>query len=267
MISVIINADTRPQNLHANDMFNGVRTQELLVQCVINKRQAFAGHDAEFILYVDEHEPLSPEVWSELHALTDSMTTRRHTKRYREHNDFGKFNDINYLAALSQARGDIVVHFDQDLALFVKDKSAIDNWLAYLDQYKFVSYPSEWSPVPTIDASFEGKWWVSTRAFACKRETLKFDEIERCLMDTDYIWKTYGDFPRKCPWFEHILSYINQSSVLYPPWPNDLLMFCWNTYHPGTATYLNRLPFARVRDYVIDCGGIHYPNDLHTKPL
>ena len=160
-----------------------------------------------------------------------------------------------------------MVHFDQDLALFVKDKSAIDNWLAYLDQYKFVSYPSEWSPGTTIDASFEGKWWVSTRAFACKRETLKFDEIERCLMDTDYIWKTYGDFPRKCPWFEHILSYINQSSVLYPPWPNDLLMFCWNTYHPGTATYLNRLPFARVRDYVIDCGGIHYPNDLHTKPL
>ncbi len=267
MISVIINADTRPQNLHANDMFNGVRTQELLVQGVINKRQAFAGHDAEFILYVDEHEPLSPEVWSELHALTDSMTTRRHTKRYREHNDFGKFNDINYAQSLAQARGDIVVHFDQDLALFVKDKSAIDNWLAYLDQYKFVSYPSQWSPGPTIDASFEDKWWVSTRAFACRREQLDFTEIEKCLMDGDYMWGKYGKPNRACHWFEHCISLINGHSVIYPPMTDDLLMFCWNTYHPGTATYLNRLPFARVRDYVIDCGGIHYPNDIHTKPL
>lgn len=266
-ISVCVNLDTRPRNLHALHMFEGVRCEELLVQSLLNKRKFFEGFDFELLAHIDEHEPIATSVLSDVRDICDSVTVRKHTKAYRRYQVFDKHNDINYASILSQVRGDLVVHFDGDTSCFAKDKAAIDRWLGFLDTYKFVSYPSHWSPGPTVDESFEDKWWVSTRAFACYRDTLDFTEIEKCLMDGDYMWGKYGKPNRACHWFEHCISLINGHSVIYPPMTDDLLMFCWNTYHPGTATYLNRLPFARVRDYVIDCGGIHYPNDLHTKPL
>jgi hypothetical protein len=248
-------------------MFDGVRCPEIMVQTVLNKRQFFKDHDAEFLVYVDEHEPIDPNVLDDLRSLSDSLTIRKHTKRYRQWDEFNKFNDINYNVALSQARGDLVVHFDGDTSCFAKDKAAVDRWLGFLDTYKFVSYPSHWSPGPTVDESFEDKWWVSTRAFACHRDTLDFTEIEKCLMDGDYMWGKYGKPNRACHWFEHILALINGHSTIYPPMTDDLLMFCWSRYAGGVLTKLNQMPFDDVKAYVRMAGGIVYPNDVQAMPL
>ena len=268
MLSCIINLDTRPQRttMEAHNM--GVTCSDLLVGNVVNKRRFFQGFDAEFIAYIDVHEPVPEDALRELNRLCDCVVLRKHSKKYRGADPFNVFNDIAYLQALSQARGEIVAHFDMDSVCFARDKEAVEAWLSNLESYRFVSYPSPCSPRPVDDASFGKHTWASTRAFACKREWLKFDVLERMLREPEWGWEQFGEPVRKLNWLEHMLALSNNESVIYPPRCDDrLLMFCWSAYHRGVMEKLNGMSFDEVRDYVRRCGEIQYPNDCVAIPL
>jgi hypothetical protein len=268
MISVVINLDTRPQRLAMEQHNMGVTCSDLLVGNVVNKRRFFDGFDAEFIAYIDVHEPVPEDALRELNRLCDCVVLRKHSKRYRGADPFNVFNDIAYLQALSQARGEIVAHFDMDSACFARDKEAVESWLSHLESYRFVSYPSPCSPRPVDDASFGRHTWASTRAFACKREWLKFDVLERMLREPEWGWEQFGEPVRKLNWLEHMLALSNNESVIYPPRCDDrLLMFCWSAYHRGVMEKLNGMSFDDVRDYIRRCGEIQYPNDCVALPL
>ncbi len=268
MISVVINLDTRPPRLTMDRHNAGVTCCDLLVSNVANKRRFFEGFDCEFIAYVDVHEPVPDDVLRELNRLCDCVVLRKHSKRYRDSDPFNVFNDIAYLQALSQARGEIVCHFDMDSAAFSRDKSTVEKWLANLDNFAFVSYPSPCSPRPVDDPSFGKHTWASTRAFACRRDALKFDTLERMLREPQWGWEQFGEPPRKCNWLEHFLALANNESVIYPPRDdNNLLIFCWSAYQAGVLEKLNNMSFAEVKSYVDRCGGIGYPNDCAAQPL
>lgn len=271
-ISIICNLDSRPGVAHHVSEFtghnNGCRSYDLFTHGLRNKRRFFAAHDHELIAYVDEHERVPDAVLNEIRDICDSVTVRKHTKRYRDHNPFNVFNDISYLHALSQARGEIVAHFDQDTACFSRDSSDVDRWLAHLDTHRFVSYPARTSPRPVDDSSFGKHTWASTRAFACRREWLKFDTLERMLREPEWGWKQFGEPLRKLNWLEHLLALSNEESVIYPRRDDDnLLMFCWSLYHSGVMAALNEMSFEQVREYVRKCGDVQYPCDVRAQPI
>ena len=268
MISVVINLDTRPQRLAMEQHNAGVTCSDLLVANVVNKRRFFDGFDAEFIAYIDVHEPVPEDVLRELNRLCDCVVLRKHSKKYRGADPFNVFNDIAYLQALSQARGEWVAHFDMDSVAFARDKRDVDYWVGLAASYAFASYPSTCSPRPVDDASFGKHTWVSTRSFICHRGRLRFDELEAGLREPNTLYDRYGHPPRKCCWTEHFLSLMNEESVIYPPRCDDrLLMFCWSAYHRGVMEKLNGMSFDDVRDYVRRCGEIQYPNDCAALPL
>jgi hypothetical protein len=268
MLSCIINLDTRPQRLAMEQHNAGVTCSDLLVGNILNKRRFFQGFDAEFIAYIDVHEPVPEDALRELNRLCDCVVLRKHSKKYRGADPFNVFNDIAYLQALSQARGEIVAHFDMDTACFARDKEAVEAWLSNLESYRFVSYPSPCSPRPVDDASFGKHTWASTRAFACKREWLKFDALERMLREPEWGWEQFGEPVRKLNWLEHMLALSNNESVIYPPRCDDrLLMFCWSAYHRGVMEKLNGMSFDEVKAYADRCGGVTYPNDVFAQPL
>lgn len=252
-ISAVINVDTRPQRDSIDSMFNGVCNLDFLVDGVKNKIKFLDGFDKEIILYVDQHTPIPYEKLIELNGITDVLVIRKHT-------DEPSFNDWNYIRALQMASGDIVMHFDQDCAAFSSGKEAVEEMIGLLDRYDYVSYPSHWTPKAVVDNTFN-YMWVSTRFFVCKRQTLNFPEIIKCLTDYEYFCSTYKP-SRACPWTEHFLGLISNSNVFYPPIDlNKLAIFSWGSYKVGTLSELNNMDYEQVKSWVAS-RGIRYPNDL-----
>lgn len=257
LISVTINVDTRPQSDEQTGLFNGVCNEDFLTDGIYNKIKFFDGFDIETIVFIDEHLPVSEETLAYLRKTCDVVVIRKHT-------DEEKFNDSNYWSALAMCRGNIIWHFDQDIAAFSSSKQSVENLLSLLDSYDFVSYPSQWSPYPTHDPNYD-YYWCSTRSFFCKRESLDFTEIKKCLQDSDYL---YGKYPASVrnPWTEHIIGLISKytgKGVFYPSINhNEIIIFCWENYERWLLKRLNEYSFEQVIDFVRKCGGVFYPNNL-----
>lgn len=255
-ISIVINVDNRPQNDVAETMFNGTVNEDYLVDGVQNKINYFNGFDKELIVYLDKHTEISPNVENYLKSVCDILVIRNHTSE-------PSFNCWNYWRALSMATGDIVAHFDQDTASFTSSEESVQELIDLLSQYKFISYPSWWSPRAVTDDSFGQRTWASTRFFLCKRETLKLDELKKCIEEPNWGYEKYGDSPRRLNWVEHFLTLINEDSCYYPPMDaNKRAIFCWSAYQKGTLGKMNNMTFNEVIEFINNKGGINYPCDV-----
>lgn len=263
-LSCIVNVDSRPENSANQEMFKGVVDRDFLVEGLINKRNLFKGFNFELICFLDEHEPVDEKTIANMREVCDTLIIRKHDKRFEDIDNYAAFNDLNYLQALFHARGKYVFHFDGDVAAFAVSPEPIKEYIALLEQYDYVSYPSYWSPNPVDDASFGGKYWVSTRFFCCKRSTLDFSEILKCQLDYDY-WKETYPVPRLCHWTEHLLSSIawnKGKGVYYPPLNFErLILFTWENYNKYTLQRLNNQTFEDANQWVTS-KEFHYPNNL-----
>jgi len=267
MISLIINADTRPGSSEdssqigdrGNEFLAGCRNSDFLTDGVINKMKFFRDHPIETVVCVDEHEPVAGELAERLAqmllATTDSLryVIKPHARSDRH------WNDRLYLEALREATGEYVVHFDGDAAAFRRDGCPIiDQYIEWLDsgRYKFICQAT------ALTKEQHGMWWASTRFFITKREHLNLDELERCL-DPSYRRAKYGT--KHTPCLEHIIGLIaGDDSVHYPPIDLDnYAIFSWVHYYRGLLGRLNALSYDEVRDYVVTrCGGIHGASDF-----
>jgi len=189
---------------------------------------------------------------------------------------FPKWNDLNFLNAMTISRGDYLVHMDGDMNAFIKDKHVVTEWMQWLDEgkYEYISYPSQHSPAPVEDPRFKSYWWVSTRFFMTKRapgytpHISDYWEVVRCLRDSEYLYDNYGeDDDARCPWLEHIAGLMSagKKAVLYPPIePNRYLIFAWSRYCSGVLAKLNEWPYEKVVEYV---GKISYPCDANGRKI
>jgi hypothetical protein len=263
-ISCIINVDSREENDINREMFNGVVSRDWLIDNVINKKKLFEGFNTEFIVFLDLHQEVDESTLSQMRELCDTLIIRKHNKKFEDQENFTAFNDLNYLQALFCARGKYIFHFDADVSAFTSSKQEIEHYINGLEHYDYISYPSMWSPNPVDDASFGGKYWVSTRFFCCKRSTIDFSEVLKCQLDYDY-WKQTYSVPRLCHWTEHILSSIawhKGKGVYYPPVQfYKFILFTWNNYEKYILKRLNNQTFEEVRDWVAT-KNYHYPCDL-----
>lgn len=262
-ISICINADTRDgfrdDATQVVNSFHGCRSEDFLIDGVLNKIKFFEGFDKEVILHVDEHNAIPKSILSRLQEITTTLIVRKHTSEHA-------FNDWSYHRCLSMATGDIVCHVDQDTACFTSGKGAIDRMIDMLNQYAFVSYPSHWSPRAVHDESFGSRTWASTRFFLCKRPALKLHELAECIAEPEWGYQRYGDSPRRCNWTEHFLALINNDSVYYPPINLDeLTVFSWGSYRRGVLQELNNYEYNSIKSFIHSCGGIQYPVDVHVK--
>ncbi len=261
LISIVVNVDSRPENNTNEKMFNGVVNRDFLVDNVINKKKLFQGFDAEFIVFLDLHEEVSDETISHMRELADTLIIRKHNKSFEDVDNFAAFNDLNYLQALFCARGKYIFHFDGDVSAFASSPEPIKEYIALLEQYDFVSYPSLWSPLPVHDDSFQGIFWVSTRFFCCKRSTLDFGELMRCQLDYDY-WRTKYPRARLCHWLEHILHNGKENCVIYPKVDfARFILFTWERYEKYILKRLNNQTFEEVNNWVCS-KPFGYPNNL-----
>lgn len=260
-ISIIVNVDSRKENDTNTNMFNGVVSRDFLVDGLINKRNLFKGFEFELICFLDEHEPIEEKTISHMREICDTLIIRKHDKRFEDIDSFPAFNDLNYLAALSQARGKYIFHFDGDVSAFTISEEPIREYINLLEKYDFISYPSFWSPNPVEDASFKGIYWISTRFFCCKRSTLDFTELMKCQLDYDY-WKSKYPRARLCHWLEHLLHDCTENRVFYPPLNFErFILFTWENYNKYTLQRLNNQPFEEVNKWVTS-KIFHYPNNL-----
>lgn len=281
-ISIIINVDTRPGFMESQTeftgMFNGTRSLDFFVEGVLNRKQFFHGYDSDVTLFIDHHERLPRYVEEALlHMLNTRIITNlvfnQHTEYFEDRIFFDKWNDVNFLNALMMGRGRYIAHFDGDTVCFRSPSSpAVDNMIKMLEtDIEYVSYPSAFSP-GADDSSFPEfrYWWASTRFFFCKRETIDYTEIVKCLKDSDYMYGKYGD-RRRCPWLENvlgILTYDKGRRVYYPPMSDHYMIFSWAKYISGVLPRLNQMSYPEVVDYVNRCPGrIHYPCDVRAEPL
>ena len=260
LISICINVDTRDgfqeENTEVINSFHGCRSEDFLIDGVLNKIKFFEGFETEVILLVDEHNNIPKSILSRLQEITNTLIVRKHTSEHA-------FNDWNYWRCLSMANGNYVCHFDQDTVAFTSSTECIINLLDLLNNYSFVSYPSYWSPKAVEDASFGNRTWASTRFFICKRESLKLDELANCIREPEWGYRKYGDSPRRCNWTEHFLSLINNDSVFYPPMDIEkYAIFCWKNYRRGIFKELNNLSYDAIKKFISDNKGIQYPCDL-----
>jgi hypothetical protein len=257
LISLIINCDTRPERNNDNGLFNGVVDRDFLTDGILNKQLFFKGFDIETIVFIDKIEEIPTETLDYLYQICTTVVVRKHTEE-------NKFNDNNYVSALSLARGEIICHVDQDVNLFTNYKESVQGMINLLDNYDYVCYPSHWSPNPTHDPRYD-YYWASTRFFFCKRETLDITEIKKCLSDSDYL---YGKYPAsvRTPWTEHICALISKytgKGVFYPPIEMDKrIVFTWSSYKKGVIKKLNESSYDDVKKYVEECGNIQYPVDI-----
>jgi hypothetical protein len=273
MISIVMNVDTRKGcggDTNSELMMQGTRSFDFMIDGVLNKLKAFKDFEVEFTLFVDVHEDIPNHILTALHDMHNqrviqNLVFNRHVESYLDQKYFPKFNDLNFLNAMVLSRGKYLVHFDGDTNIFVKDSSIIKEWISWLDsgKYKYVSYPSKWSPVAVQDPRFDYRW-ASTRFFICKRETIDYSEILKCLQSSEYLYGKYGDRQAKCPWLEHILGLIaGNDQVFYPPLDyNQAMVFSWKNYKTGTLARLNNQSYLEVTNFVISRGGICYPCDV-----
>jgi len=263
-LSVIVNVDTRAENDNNQEMFRGVVSRDFLIDGLLNKRKLLEGFEYELICYVDEHEPIDEKTLSYMREICDVLVIRKHNKFFEEQENYPAFNDMNYIQALSQARGKYIFHFDGDVAAFAESKEPIEYLIRGLEQYDYISYPSLWSPYPTHDDSWQNKFWASTRFFCCKRSTIDISELIKCQLDYDY-WKNTYPMPKLCHWLEHILASIAHNKgkgVLYPPVNFEkFILFTWENYHQYTLQRLNNQSFQEVKDW-FKTKDFHYPNNL-----
>lgn len=257
-ISLVINLDSRAErNEFGGENLTGVCNTDFMDFGVFNKQKFVEGFDFETIAYIDKHQDIPQETLNYLYKICDLVCIRNHT-------DEEKFNDKNYLRALSLASGDIIMHMDSDLAVFTSSPEPIKEMIALLDKYDYISYPSHWTPNPTVDNAYD-YFWCSTRYFICKRETLDFTEIKKCLDDMDYLYDKYPASIRN-PWLEHILGLISKytgKGVFYPPIDYEkCLIFCWENYEKYTLRRLNELPYNEIKNWITSKGGIFYPNQV-----
>lgn len=258
LISLCINLDTRNKKNHNDGLFNGTINSDFLTDGVFNKIKFFSGFDIETIVFIDQHNPIDETSLSYLRNICDTVVIRKHTNEE-------KFNDYNYLSALSLCRGEYICHVDGDMALFTKDTEPIQRMLNWLDEYDFVSYPWLHSPNPDVNDNYD-YWWCSTRFFICKRESLDITEIRKCLQDSDYL---YGKYPASVrnPWLEHIIGLHakyngKKKGVFYPPLDfNNYMIYCWNNYDDYILRRLNELSYEEVLKWV-ETKHYHYPCDL-----
>jgi hypothetical protein len=273
-ISIVINADTRAgfqdAESTATTMFNGCRSQDFLLAGVQNKINFFRDFpDKEVILFVDEHLPIPEDVLRNIRGMVDTLVVRKHDKRFGDMKEYNKFNDLNYLTALQLARGKYIAHFDQDCSAFTRNDFAPHMMIDLLGQFDYVSYPSHWSPRAVDDSSYNYDW-VSTRYFMCKRETIDFTEIQKCLLSDEYL---YGKYPasQRNGWTEHVLGILakyNGKGVYYPKVDLDnYAIFCWNRYISGVLPKLNMMHYDEIKNYINHCGNIVYPADIACKPI
>lgn len=274
VISIVINTDTRPGYMESEStqgkQFEGTRSLDYFTHGVLNKIKFFEGYKKEVILCIDIHEPLNKSVEEQLlkwqsEKIIDVLILNRHNETFIEDGYFPHYNDLNYLNSLTFSRGKYVVHFDGDMAAFCTDPSVISDWMDLLDRgvYEYISYCSPWSPNPDEDPRWDYQW-ASTRFFMCKRTSLDYTEILKCLMNGDYLYDKYGEKFRRCPWLEHILGIMaGPGKVFYPPYDlQRFMVFSWCHYHSGNLEKLNALPYNKVLDYVFGCSGIKYPCDV-----
>lgn len=257
-ISIVINCDTRPQrDEFGGTNLQGVVNEDFLTDGIFNKIKFFDGFtDKEVIVYIDQHQPLQEETLRYIRTLADTVVLRKHT-------DESSFNCWNYLRALQMASGDIVCHIDQDTSCFTISPQPINDMIDKLNNFAFVSYPSHWSPKPVIDDSFGHRTWASTRFFMCKKDALKFEELKNCIIDPNWGYEKYGDSPRRTNWIEHFLTLTNNDSCYYPPVNLDTnAIFSWGSYDKFILKRLNELPYDKVKEFVLQKGGINYPCDV-----
>jgi hypothetical protein len=267
-ISIIINTDTRAgfQDIEssATEMFSGCRSIDFLIAGVQNKINFFNGFDKEVILFVDQHHQIPEDVLNQIRGMVDTLVIRKHSKRFGDMQECSKFNDINYIQALQLSKGEYIAHFDQDCAAFTRTPETINKLIGHLENHSYVSYPSAWSPRAVNDLAYDYDW-VSTRFFMCKRETLDFTEIQKCLLSNEYMYSKYPA-SRQNPWTEHILGLLakyNGKGVYYPPIElNDYAIFCWNKYFVGVLPKLNSMSYDEVKNYIDKANGICYPCDI-----
>jgi len=254
-VSICINLDTRNQrDEFGGTNLQGVCNEDFLTDGVFNKIKFFEGYETEVVVSVDEHNPIPEKSLAYLRSVCDLLLIREHTEEHL-------FNDWNYLRALQLCTGDIICHIDQDCNTFASSKESVQELINCLDTYSYISYPSNCSPNAVHDDSFNYRW-VSTRWFMCKRETLNFPEIIKCLNDYEYFAETYKP-SRILHWMEHILGLICGSNVFYPPIEMDKVMiFCWENYEKYILQRLNNQTYIEVKDWVNSKGGIFYPNQV-----
>lgn len=258
-ISLVINADTRNENSNADTMFNGTVNLDFITDGVIQKKKFFEGFELETILYIDIHNPLEQKTIDYLSKIVDVLVLRKHT-------DEPSFNCWNYHRALSLAKGDIIIHCDQDTNLYREDKSYVDELISCLEKHKCVSYPSHWTPNPCHDESFNNQWWWSTRFFICKKEDLKLDEVAKSITNPNWMYEKYGDSVRRVNWFEHYISKVNGNEVFYPPVElHKGAIFSWKTYDKYTIQRLNEMPYEYIKQWILHRGGIQYPVDVKCE--
>lgn len=271
LLSIVINADTRKGYLdtektsigdYAPGGQEGCRSVDFLIEGVKNKMNFFRGYDCQCILYIDEHEKISDELYDQLWDLVKTYSP--HSKVVvREHNrKRHRWYDYIYIEALKEAYGDYVVHFDTDTTAFVTNESPIiEKYFRWLNNgYKYVCYP--------IGKDEPQMWWASTRFFICKRETLNIPEIENCIHN-EYLAQHYGRIrydPFPCV-LEHTLGLmVNEGEVLYPPRKDDeYIIFCWSTYFKGTLKRLNEMPPIDAITYITKELGVYGANDVVDK--
>lgn len=271
-LSLVINCDTRDgftsRETSAEHMFQGCRSIDFLTDGIENKKRFLSGFEFETIVFVDEHNKVPENTLARLREIADTVVIRKHDKKFGDIKNYEKFNDLNYLAALQLARGEVTFHMDQDCSCFTSSKESVEEMIGMLNDYKFISYPSYWSPRAVDDPSFGKRTWASTRFFICKRETLKFDTLMNCIIEPEWAYQAFGDSPRRTNWLEHFLSLANNDSVYYPPMDLEKrAIFCWDKYITGVLPKLNKMNYEEVRRYIADCGNIHYPVDLTCKNI
>lgn len=260
-ISVCINVDTRDgfqdENTAVENTFHGCRSEDFLIDGVLNKIKFFEGFNKEVIVHVDKHNPIPDSILFRLQEISDTLVVRNHTNEHA-------FNDWSYLRCLRLATGDLVCHVDQDTACFTSSPQPINSMIELLNHYSFVSYPSHWSPRSVHDETFGHRTWASTRFFLCKREALKFDELENCTREPNWGYEKYGDSPRRCNWLEHFLTLTNNDSCYYPSIDlENYAIFSWGSYRKGVLKELNNMDYENVKHFINSKGGISYPVDVH----
>ena len=157
--------------------------------------------------------------------------------------------------------GNTLCTFDQDTAAFTSSPIHIQGMLDLLEHYRFVSYPSLWSPIPVHDDTFAGFFWASTRFFVCERESIKITELEESIKEPNFCYNKYGDRPRRCNWTEHFIAHMNNNSVYYPKIQTEnYTIFTWESYEQYTLRRLNEYTYDQIFEWH-NSHPIFYPNN------